>query len=159
MSHIHEKIDFTITVYIVYGNKVLLRHHDKYDFWLGVGGHIERVQSSAARRDSIAQKRYQLRRFPNVRRRTMRESGQSKRFGVMLLMAWRCRGEAAARSLRPKPLLPNQEQPRGQPGSRGVRGGVARRRVAAGSGTALATRRRSTTGRRVLGERLSWGGA
>lgn len=41
MAHIHEKIDFTVTVYVVYNNKVLLRHHDKYDFWLGVGGHID----------------------------------------------------------------------------------------------------------------------
>lgn len=41
MSHIHEKIDFTVEVFIVYKNKVLLRKHDKYGFWLSVGGHIE----------------------------------------------------------------------------------------------------------------------
>jgi 8-oxo-dGTP pyrophosphatase MutT (NUDIX family) len=41
MSHIHEKIDFTAEVFIVYGNKVLLRKHDKYKMWLSVGGHIE----------------------------------------------------------------------------------------------------------------------
>lgn len=41
MPHIHEKIDFTAEVYIVYKNKVLLRQHDKYKFWLSVGGHIE----------------------------------------------------------------------------------------------------------------------
>ncbi|MEK6889563.1 MAG: NUDIX domain-containing protein [Nanoarchaeota archaeon] len=41
MSHIHEKIDFTVEVFIVYDNKVLLRMHDKYHFWLSVGGHIE----------------------------------------------------------------------------------------------------------------------
>lgn len=41
MSHIHEKIDFTVGVMIVYKNKVLLRMHDKYNLWLGVGGHIE----------------------------------------------------------------------------------------------------------------------
>lgn len=41
MAHVHEKIDFTVTVYVVYKNKVLLRHHDKYNFWLGVGGHID----------------------------------------------------------------------------------------------------------------------
>jgi 8-oxo-dGTP pyrophosphatase MutT (NUDIX family) len=41
MSHIHEKIDFTVTAFIVKDNKVLLRFHDKYKLWLGVGGHIE----------------------------------------------------------------------------------------------------------------------
>jgi len=41
MAHIHEKIDFTVEVFIVYKNKVLLRKHDKYDIWLSVGGHIE----------------------------------------------------------------------------------------------------------------------
>src|ERR1043166_9688394 len=41
MAHIHEKIDFTAEVFIVYDNKVLLRHHDKYDIWLSIGGHIE----------------------------------------------------------------------------------------------------------------------
>lgn len=40
MAHIHEKIDFTVTVYVVYGSKVLLRKHDKYPYWLGVGGHV-----------------------------------------------------------------------------------------------------------------------
>jgi len=41
MPHIHEKIDFTIEVFVVCKNKVLLRKHDKYDIWLGVGGHVE----------------------------------------------------------------------------------------------------------------------
>ena len=41
MAHIHEKIDFTSEVFIVYQNKVLLRQHDKYKKWLSVGGHIE----------------------------------------------------------------------------------------------------------------------
>ena len=41
MPHIHEKIDFTAEVFIVYRNKVLLRKHDKYKKWLSVGGHIE----------------------------------------------------------------------------------------------------------------------
>lgn len=41
MSHIHEKIDFCVEVFIVYKNKVLLRMHDKYKIWLSVGGHIE----------------------------------------------------------------------------------------------------------------------
>lgn len=41
MAHIHEKIDFTAEVFIVYDGKVLLRKHDKYGIWLSVGGHIE----------------------------------------------------------------------------------------------------------------------
>jgi ADP-ribose pyrophosphatase YjhB (NUDIX family) len=41
MPHIHEKIDFTVSAYIVYKDKVLLRKHDKYKMWLGPGGHIE----------------------------------------------------------------------------------------------------------------------
>jgi 8-oxo-dGTP pyrophosphatase MutT (NUDIX family) len=41
MAHIHEKIDFTVEVFIVHKNKVLLRMHDKYHIWCSVGGHIE----------------------------------------------------------------------------------------------------------------------
>ena len=41
MPHIHELIDYTADVLIVHQNRVLLRHHDKYDLWLCVGGHIE----------------------------------------------------------------------------------------------------------------------
>lgn len=41
MAHIHEKIDFTVAVFIVQDRKVLLVHHRKLDKWLPVGGHIE----------------------------------------------------------------------------------------------------------------------
>lgn len=41
MSHIHEKIDFTTDVIIVHKGKVLLRKHEKYNVWLGPGGHVE----------------------------------------------------------------------------------------------------------------------
>jgi len=41
MPHVHEKVDFTVEVFIVYRNTVLLRKHDKYKIWLSVGGHIE----------------------------------------------------------------------------------------------------------------------
>ena len=41
MPHIHEKIDFTVEVFVVYKDKVLLRLHDKHGIWLSVGGHIE----------------------------------------------------------------------------------------------------------------------
>jgi len=41
MPHIHEKIDFTVEVFIVHKGRVLLRMHDKFKRWLSVGGHIE----------------------------------------------------------------------------------------------------------------------
>ncbi len=41
MPHINQLIDFTVEVFIVYKNKVLLRRHDKYGIWLSVGGHVE----------------------------------------------------------------------------------------------------------------------
>ncbi len=41
MTHIHEKIDFTVSVFIVHKNKVLLRFHNKYKTWFDIGGHIE----------------------------------------------------------------------------------------------------------------------
>lgn len=41
MPHIHEKIDFTVDVFIVHENRVLLRFHEKYHKWLVPGGHIE----------------------------------------------------------------------------------------------------------------------
>ena len=41
MSHIHEKIDFTAEVLVVFNGKVLLRMHNIYKMWLSVGGHVE----------------------------------------------------------------------------------------------------------------------
>lgn len=41
MAHIHEKIDFTVSIYIVNEGAVLLRFHEKYKFWIPVGGHVE----------------------------------------------------------------------------------------------------------------------
>jgi len=39
--HIHEKIDFTVAIFVVHDGKVLLIHHRKLDKWLPLGGHIE----------------------------------------------------------------------------------------------------------------------
>lgn len=39
-SHIHSTIDFCVETYVVNDNYVLLRKHEKYHIWLGVGGHI-----------------------------------------------------------------------------------------------------------------------
>src|SRR5436190_20353495 len=41
MPHIHEKIDFTVAVFVVHAGRVLLVHHRKLDQWLPLGGHIE----------------------------------------------------------------------------------------------------------------------
>src|SRR4030095_6551738 len=41
MAHIHEKIDFTVAIFVVQEAKVLLIHHRKLNQWLPLGGHIE----------------------------------------------------------------------------------------------------------------------
>lgn len=41
MAHIHEKIDFTVAIFVVQDAKVLLVHHRKLNKWLPIGGHIE----------------------------------------------------------------------------------------------------------------------
>jgi 8-oxo-dGTP pyrophosphatase MutT (NUDIX family) len=41
MAHIHENIDWTVGVFIVHKNKVLIRFHEKHHLWLAVGGHVE----------------------------------------------------------------------------------------------------------------------
>jgi len=41
IAHIHEKIDFTVAIFVVHQSKVLLIHHRKLDKWLPLGGHIE----------------------------------------------------------------------------------------------------------------------
>ncbi len=41
MAHIHEKIDFTVAIFVVHEAKVLLIHHRKLNKWLPLGGHIE----------------------------------------------------------------------------------------------------------------------
>ncbi|HEX3798043.1 MAG TPA: NUDIX domain-containing protein [Verrucomicrobiae bacterium] len=41
MAHIHEKIDFTVAIFVVRDAKILLIHHRKLGKWLPLGGHIE----------------------------------------------------------------------------------------------------------------------
>jgi len=41
MAHIHEKIDFTVAIFVVHDARILLIHHRKLDRWLPLGGHIE----------------------------------------------------------------------------------------------------------------------
>lgn len=41
MAHIHDKIDFTVAIFVVHDAKVLLILHRKLGKWLPLGGHIE----------------------------------------------------------------------------------------------------------------------
>lgn len=41
MPHIHDLIDFTVAIFIVHDEKILLIHHRKLDKWLPLGGHVE----------------------------------------------------------------------------------------------------------------------
>jgi 8-oxo-dGTP pyrophosphatase MutT (NUDIX family) len=41
MAHIHEKIDFTVSIFVVQRGKILLIHHRNLNKWLPLGGHIE----------------------------------------------------------------------------------------------------------------------
>jgi 8-oxo-dGTP pyrophosphatase MutT (NUDIX family) len=41
MAHIHEKIDYAADAFIVNGDAVLLRMHDKHKQWFPPGGHVE----------------------------------------------------------------------------------------------------------------------
>ncbi len=41
MPHIHELIDFTVAIFVVHDEKILLIHHRKLGKWLPLGGHIE----------------------------------------------------------------------------------------------------------------------
>lgn len=41
MPHLHEKIDFTVAIFVVQQDRVLLVHHRALDAWLPLGGHIE----------------------------------------------------------------------------------------------------------------------
>ena len=55
MAHIHEKIDFTVAIFVVQQSKVLLIHHRNLDKWLPLGGHIELHEDpeEAALREAI----------------------------------------------------------------------------------------------------------
>jgi 8-oxo-dGTP pyrophosphatase MutT (NUDIX family) len=54
MAHIHDKIDFTVAIFVVRDRQVLLVHHRKLGHWLPLGGHIELDEDpeAAARREA-----------------------------------------------------------------------------------------------------------
>lgn len=41
MAHLHEKIDFTVAIFVVANGQVLMVHHRRLGKWLPLGGHIE----------------------------------------------------------------------------------------------------------------------
>ena len=41
MAHLHDKIDFTVAIFVVHDEKILLIHHRQLNHWLPLGGHIE----------------------------------------------------------------------------------------------------------------------
>ena len=41
MAHIHEKIDFTVAIFVVHQKRILVVFHRKLLKWLPLGGHIE----------------------------------------------------------------------------------------------------------------------
>jgi 8-oxo-dGTP pyrophosphatase MutT (NUDIX family) len=55
MPHIHDKIDFTVAVFIVRDRRVLVILHRKLGKWLPIGGHIELDEDpeQAALRESL----------------------------------------------------------------------------------------------------------
>jgi 8-oxo-dGTP pyrophosphatase MutT (NUDIX family) len=55
VAHIHEKIDFTVAVFVVHKAKILLIHHRNLNKWLPLGGHIELDEDPemAARREAL----------------------------------------------------------------------------------------------------------
>jgi 8-oxo-dGTP pyrophosphatase MutT (NUDIX family) len=41
MAHLHDKIDFTVAIFVVHDGQLLVIHHRTLDKWLPLGGHIE----------------------------------------------------------------------------------------------------------------------
>jgi 8-oxo-dGTP pyrophosphatase MutT (NUDIX family) len=41
MPHLHEKIDFTVAIFVVESGRVLVIHHRALNHWLPLGGHID----------------------------------------------------------------------------------------------------------------------
>jgi 8-oxo-dGTP pyrophosphatase MutT (NUDIX family) len=41
VPHLHEKIDFTVAIFVVQNGEVLLVHHRQLQKWLPLGGHVE----------------------------------------------------------------------------------------------------------------------
>ena len=62
MPHLHEKIDFTVALFIVHERKVLLVHHRKLKTWVPLGGHIELDEDpeQAALREGLEESGFEI---------------------------------------------------------------------------------------------------
>lgn len=62
MPHIHDKIDFTVALFIVHEGRVLLVHHRKLGKWLPIGGHIELDEDpeQAALREALEESGFEV---------------------------------------------------------------------------------------------------
>ena len=62
MAHIHEKIDFTVAIFVVEQGRVLLVHHRKLKKWLPLGGHVELDEDpeQAARREALEESGFEV---------------------------------------------------------------------------------------------------
>lgn len=46
MAHNNYYLDLCVETYVVHGERVLLRLHEKYDIWSAPGGHIDAEQDA-----------------------------------------------------------------------------------------------------------------
>jgi len=62
MAHIHEKIDFTVAIFVVHEGKILLVHHRRLNKWLPLGGHIELDEDpeQAALREALEESGFEV---------------------------------------------------------------------------------------------------
>ena len=62
MPHIHEKIDFTVAIFLVDRGRVLLVLHKRLKKWLPLGGHIELDEDpeTAALRETLEESGYEV---------------------------------------------------------------------------------------------------
>lgn len=62
MPHIHEKIDFTVALFIVHQQRVLLVLHRKLGKWLPIGGHVELDEDpeQAALREALEESGFEV---------------------------------------------------------------------------------------------------
>ena len=81
MAHIHEKIDFTVAIFVVHDEKILLIHHRQLDKWLPLGGHIELDEDpeQAALREAKEESGWRLSCSANVRPPPGRAPARSSR--------------------------------------------------------------------------------
>ena len=83
MPHIHDKIDFTVAIFVVQQAQVLLVHHRALGKWLPLGGHIEldEYPEQAARAKRAKKADWTLNCLAHGRPQQNRERGRCSRPG------------------------------------------------------------------------------